>query len=199
MDAAADITASLAGLSAGDRNAVNRLLPLVYDELHDLAARSLRRERADHTLQPTALVHEAYLRLVQQQGFAWQNRTHFFAIAAQAIRRILVDHARRQRAAKRRKPNDRVPLEWVHDQSIASDVNLLALDQALSELARDHARKAQVVEMRFFGGLTVADVASALDVDTRTVERDWQFARAWLFRKLADSDTRVRPEPTDAV
>ena len=198
MDGAADITISLAGLSDGDRDAVDRLLPLVYDELHALAARSLRRERGDHTLQPTALVHEAYLRLVQQQGFAWQNRTHFFAIAAQAIRRILVDHARRHRSAKRKKPGERTPLEWVRDQSLASDVNVLSLDEALTELARTHARKAQVVEMRFFGGLTVAEVASALDIDTRTVERDWQFARAWLFRELAKGDTQVPPEAADA-
>lgn len=172
--------------SRGDGEAVNRLFPLVYDELRGLAERALLRERCDHTLQATALVHEAYMKLVGREPVAWRDRAHFRALAAQAIRHILVDHARTKKREKRGGGRGRVPLREDMTPDRAGGVDLVALDEALHRLSNDHPRKTLVVELRFFGGLTVAETAEVLGVNARSVERDWQFARAWLFRALAE-------------
>ena len=182
-----EVTRILAAAAAGDPSAVDRLLPLVYGELRSLAAREMRRERPDHTLQPTALVHEAYLRLVNAAELGAAGRTHFFAQAALAMRRVLVDHARRRRSAKRGGSLERVPLgdpDQPHQPPF--DLDILALDESLTRLARAHPDRVQVVEMRFFAGMTHEEIASALGESTRTVERHWRFARAWLFRDLND-------------
>jgi RNA polymerase sigma-70 factor (ECF subfamily) len=158
-------------------------MPLVYDELRALAESYLQRERPDHTLQATALVHEAYIRLIKQEDVDWQNRAHFFAVAAQAIRRILVDHARGHQSAKRGGDRKRVHL----DQDLAlpgPDLELLALDEALGELAHLHERQARIVELRFFGGLSLKEIAEYLGLSSRTVDGDWHMARAWLRGKL---------------
>jgi RNA polymerase sigma factor (TIGR02999 family) len=184
--AATEITQLLASLKSGDRTAVAaKLMPLVYDEFKALAARQLRRERANHTLQPTALVHEAYLRLIDQTRVDWQGRTHFFAVGAQAIRRILVDHARQRKRQKRGGGAERVEL----DESVAlapeRSEEILALDEAMERLAKLDSRQAEIVEMRFFAGMSVEEVAQALGVSKRTVEGDWTMARAWLMRELS--------------
>lgn len=180
----ADITRILQRASDGDDSAVNRLMPLVYDELRALAESYLQRERPDHTLQATALVHEAYVRLVRQEDVEWKNRAHFFAVAAQAIRRILVDHARTRQRAKRGGDRQRVRL----DEDVAlleeRELDLLALDEALGRLATLHERQARIVELRFFGGLGLKEVAEILEVSPRTVDGDWSMARAWLRREL---------------
>jgi RNA polymerase sigma factor (TIGR02999 family) len=181
-----EITQLLISLKDGDRAAAaSKLMPLVYDEFKALAARHLRRERANHTLQPTALVHEAYLRLIDQTRVDWQGRTHFFAVGAQAIRRILVDHARQRNRVKRGSGAERVAL----DDSVAlapqRAEEILALDEALDKLAHLDERQAQVVEMRFFAGMSVEEVAGVLGVSKRTVEGDWTMARAWLMRELS--------------
>lgn len=161
-----------------------RLMPLVYDELRRLAQRYLRRERPDHTLQPTALVHEAYLRLVDQSRVEWQNRAHFYHVAAQMMRRILIDHARAHASEKRGGHEPRLSLNEadILPQERASD--LLALDEALKRLAETDERKSRVVELRFFGGLSVKESAEVLGVHTATVERDWVVAKAWLYREI---------------
>lgn len=178
-------TRILADVTAGQRGATDRLLPLVYDELRSLAAWQLQRERRDHTLQATALVHEAYVRLTGRREGHWRDRAHFFAVAAEAIRRILVDHARAKKRLKRGGGRERVPLDGVVLVTSEQEVDLVGLDGALDELARQHPRKARVVELRFFGGLTMEQIAEVLGTTLRTVERDWQFARAWLFRVLS--------------
>jgi RNA polymerase sigma-70 factor, ECF subfamily len=185
MNDKTQITDWLERISAGDRCAVDLLLPVVYDELRRLAESQLRLERGDHTLQATALVHEAYMRLIDQRNVAWRNRAHFMAVAAQAIRRILVDHARARSSAKRGGGRARISLDsqLLYDDTQATD--LLALDESLERLKQQHPDKARVVELRFFGGLKNEDVAEVLNVTTRTVERHWQFARAWLFREVA--------------
>jgi len=183
-----EITTILSDLSAGRRGATDRLLPLVYDELRSMAAWSLRRERNDHTLQATALVHEAYVRLTGDCEGHWRDRAHFFAAAAQAIRRILIDHARTKRRRKRGGGAQRLPLDGVVLIAPEQDFDVLALDAAMVELAQEHPRKARVVELRFFGGLSLDEAAEVLGVAARTVERDWQFARAWLYRKLTSED-----------
>jgi RNA polymerase sigma factor (TIGR02999 family) len=169
----------------GDASALDRLMPIIYSELHRLAAVYLRHERSDHTLQATALVHEAYLQVKKLNQVTWQDRGHFIAFASRAMRRILVQHARGKRAAKRGGPFAlRVPEHpdhFVNEQ----DLDVVALDEALDQLAREHPRQAKVVELRFFGGLTVEETAEVLvaqnaDVSVRTIERDWRFARAWL-------------------
>jgi RNA polymerase sigma factor (TIGR02999 family) len=157
-------------------------MPLVYTELRKLAASYLRVERPDHTLQPTALVHEAYLRLVDQRSVNWQNRAHFFGIAAQMMRRILVDHARRRQAAKRDGATYR--LYTSEEEATARDPELLALDEALSGLEALDARQARIVELRFFGGLTVEETAEVAGVSPATVKREWRTARAWLAREI---------------
>lgn len=187
MPLESDVTQLLNHLAAGGGTAADRLLPLVYDELRRLAASHLRQQRPDHTLQATALVHEAYLRLVDQKRVEWQSRAHFFAVAALAIRRILVDHARARGSQKRGGGQPRLSLDAALTISAeAPGTDLLALDEVLESFARAHPDKARVVEMRFFGGLTLDETAAVLGVTTRTVERYWEFARAWLYRALEE-------------
>lgn len=183
-DRAADSGAAtqlLLAWGAGDREALDQMLPLVYDELHRVAARYLSRERPDHTLQPTALVHEAYIRLCNQKDVDWRNRAQFLGLAAGMMRRILVNHARDRAAAKRGGPREQVSLSLVDAPSGGHDVELIALEGALARLATLDPRKARVVELRFFGGLTMEEIAEVLEVSRPTVERDWSFARAWLY------------------
>ena len=192
MSTVHDVTALLDGWSRGDRRALDRLLPLVYAELRRVATRQLRRERAGHTLQPTALVHEAYLRLVEQRNVDWQNRAHFYGVAAQVMRRILVDHARRQTARKRGNGAQRVPIEDIADRA-AIEVPVLALDYALGRLEQIDPGLAQIVELRAFGGLTIDEVAHVLKVSPSTAKREWRTAKAWLRHELAPAE-RVVPE-----
>jgi RNA polymerase sigma factor (TIGR02999 family) len=182
---AVSITRLLRAWGRGDREARDTLLPLVYRELREQAARYLRRERRDHTLQPTALIHEAYLRLAGQDAIAWQNRAHFFGLAAQMMRRILVDHARRHQAAKR--PDAALKVAWEEHYGptvLPKDCELLLLDQALSELTARDPRQGRIVELRYFGGLSEAEVAETLSVSRATVTREWKSAKAWLFRRM---------------
>jgi RNA polymerase sigma-70 factor (ECF subfamily) len=179
-----EVTQLLQAARGGDENAARRLIPVVYQELRRLAGRYMREERRDHTLQPTALVHEAYLRLVEQAGVDWQNRAHFLGIAAQMMHRILVDHARGHARMKRGGEQIRVPLE----EAIVLPVNdgqLLALDEALHRLAKIDPRQSRIVELRFFGGLSVEETAEVLGVSPKTVKRDWSVARAWLHAEVA--------------
>jgi RNA polymerase sigma factor (TIGR02999 family) len=181
----AAITSLLARAQEGDRQATDELLPLVYEELRQLADRFLVSEKRGATLQPTALVHEAYLRLVGSDRASWENRAHFFGAAARAIRRILVDRARARRAARR--GGDR-PLRLDTDTPLAEpgpSLEVLVLDEALAKLASIDAQKARVVELRFFGGLSVDETAATLGVSASTVDRDWAFARAWLHRAMS--------------
>ena len=183
---AESISTLLRAWGQGDAQARDTLLPLVYRELRQQAARYLRRERRDHTLQPTALIHEAYLRLADQQGISWQNRAHFFGIASQMMRRILVDHARRHHAAKR--PDPTLKVEWQdHHAPVLQpgDCELLLLNQALIELTARDPRQGQIVELRYFGGLSEAEVAEMLSVSRSTVTREWNSAKAWLFRRMS--------------
>ncbi len=179
-----NITHLLKEWNAGDPQALNRLTPLVYEELRHQAARYLRRERHGHTLQTTALIHEAYLRLVGVKDVHWQSRAHFFAIAANLMRRILVDHARRRDADRRGGSQIRVPLDEAFGVVNEIDVDLLAIDDALSRLETIDPQQARVVELRFFSGLTVEETAAALGVSPKTVKRDWSVARAWLRREI---------------
>lgn len=174
-------TQLLLAWTAGDRQALDQMLPLVYDELHQLAAQYLGRERPDHTLQPTALVNEAYLRLINQRNVDWRNRAQFLGVAAHMMRRILVNHARDRGAAKRPGSRERVSLSLVEISSGAPEVDMVVLQDALERLARLDDRKAKVVELRFFGGLTMDEIAEVLAVSRATVEREWSFARAWLY------------------
>jgi RNA polymerase sigma factor (TIGR02999 family) len=182
-----DVTRLLADWSNGDRRALDELLPLVYEELRHLANAYLRRERDGHTLQSTALVHEAFLRLVNQRDVHWRGRAHFFGIAAQMIRRILVDHARAQRAAKRGAGAVRLELDDAIAVAHQRDLDLIALDDALGRLAMLDARQSRIVELRFFAGLSVEDTAEVMAISTATVKREWASARAWLFREVADT------------
>lgn len=174
--------------SVGDKGSpADQLLPIVYDDLHALAEKYLRAEPAGHTLQPTALVHEAYMKLVDQTRVDWQGRTHFFAVGAQAMRRILVDHARRRRAVKRGGDRQRITVD---EQLLAEgrrDEDLLALDDALKKLADLDTQQAKMVELRFFGGLNVAETATALGMSKRTAEREWTMVRSWLRRELTEA------------
>jgi RNA polymerase sigma factor (TIGR02999 family) len=179
----AELTDLLVAWSAGDEAARSRLIDAVYHELRALARGYLRRERADHSLAPTALVHEAYLKLIDQRQVRWQNRAHFFAIAAHVMRRILVDHARTRGAAKR-DGGQRVPLEDVQAVMDPPEVDVLDLDAALEKLSSLDPRQSELVELRFFGGLTVDEAAVVMGVAPATVDRDWALARAWLFREL---------------
>lgn len=192
MAQSVDVTQLLADASAGDRQAVDQLLPVVYDELRALAGQMMRHERPDHTLQPTALVHEAYEKLVDQTRAQWQDRAHFFAVAAQVIRRILVDHARGHDRAKRGGGRARLALDERLVAAYENMVDLVALDEALERLAASESQQAQVVEMRFFSGLTIEETAAVLGVSTSTVERDWRYARAWLYRALSDATDQRR-------
>ena len=184
-----EITDLLHHLEAGDRSAVDRLFAAVYQELRNLAGRFFRKEAKGITLQPTALVHEAYLKLVDQTAVDWQGRTHFFAVAAQAMRRILVDHARRRGAAKRGGQQNRLLLEDDLVPGLEPEQDVLAVDEALSKLAQIDPRQAQMVELRFFGGLSVAEAAEVLGISKRSAEREWTMVRAWLRRELSESDT----------
>jgi RNA polymerase sigma factor (TIGR02999 family) len=179
-----DVTRLLSDWSNGDRHALDELLPLVYDELRHLANAYLKRERDGHTLQSTALVHEAFLRLVNQHDVQWQGRAHFFGIAAQMIRRILVDHARAQRAAKRGAGAVRIELGEELAVAQQRDLDLIALDDALERLATMDGRQSRIVELRFFAGLSVEDTADVMGISTATVKREWSSARAWLFREV---------------
>jgi RNA polymerase sigma factor (TIGR02999 family) len=178
-----DISAILRAWSDGDRSALDRLTPIVYAELRRLARRYMRGERAGNSLQTTALVHEAYIRLVDYERMQWQNRAHFFAVSAQLMRRILVDHARRHNL-KRGGGLAHVALEEAAIVGGEQDGDLVALDDALNALARIDPRKVQVVEMRFFGGLDVEETAEVLKISPVTVKRDWRAARAWLYREM---------------
>jgi RNA polymerase sigma factor (TIGR02999 family) len=180
----ADVTGLLAEWGRGNPDALHRLVPLVYQELRVMAARQLRGERGDHTLQPTALVHEAYLKLVDQRHAAWKNRGQFFAVAAQAMRRILVDHARAHRAAKRGRDAEKVPIDSADAVAAAPAADVLALDEALSRLSVIDPRQGQVVELRCFGGLTIEETAEAIALSPTTVKEEWRLAKAWLHREL---------------
>jgi RNA polymerase sigma-70 factor (ECF subfamily) len=183
-----DITQWLALCQGGDTDALEKLMPLVYDELHRQAAAFFNRERPGHTLQPTALVNEVYLRLVKQHEVAWQNRAQFFAVAAQMMRRILVSHARARQAAKRGGAEQRITLEEGLAAAPERDVNLLALDEALKKLAGMDPEKSRMVELRFFSGLSVEETADVMGVSPRTIDRQWRTAKAWLHREIDIAD-----------
>jgi RNA polymerase sigma factor (TIGR02999 family) len=185
MEAArTDVTQLLQQWSNGQEQALERLLPQIHDELRKLAASYLRKERPDHTLQPTALVNEAFLKLVDQRAAKWQNRAHFFGIAAQAMRRILVDHARAHAAGKRGGAVRKVPLDDARLAGAARDIDLLALDQALTRLAALDPQQSRIVELRFFGGLTMEESAEVMHISPATVGREWRMAKAWLSAEL---------------
>lgn len=188
-----DVTTLLERWSGGDERALDRLMPLVYDELRALAHRQLSGERNDHTLQTTALVHEAYMRLAGQSRAGWANRRQFLLVAAKMMRRVLVDYARRRAASKRPPPGGRIAIE---DVSLASgfDLDVLALDEALTHLSDLDPRQAQVVELRYFTGLSIDETARTLDLSVSTVTREWRMARAWLQREL----TEASPSASDA-
>ena len=180
-----EVTQLLLAWNDGDESALEKLLPLVYDELRRLAKRRMRLERPDHTLQTTALINEAYLRLVDVHTVHWQNRAHFFALSARLMRRILVDYARRRHYAKRGGGAQPISLDQSLPVAAGPSPDLVAVDEALHALAGVDARKAQVVELRFFGGLTVDEAAEVLKVSPETVRRDWKLAKAWLLRELS--------------
>jgi RNA polymerase sigma factor (TIGR02999 family) len=180
------VTQLLSDWSRGDPKAREELMPLVYGELRRLAQSYLRRERSDHTLQATALVHEAYLRLVEQNDVQWNNRGHFFAITAQAMRRILVDHARGHQAAKRGGEGEKIPIEDAFALSNDRPDAFLALDECLRRLAEVDPRQEQIVELRVFAGMSVDEIAGVLKISTATVKRDWTMAKAWLSLELGN-------------
>jgi RNA polymerase sigma factor (TIGR02999 family) len=184
-----NITELLVGYSRGDKEALDQLMPIVYDELRRQAARYLRREQPGHTLQTTALIHEAHVRLVDQRDVQWQNRAHFFGIAAQLMRRILVDHARTKKRVKRGGSDVRVSLDDATVAVKGQDLDVVALDEALDRLAQIDEQQSRVVELRFFSGLTVEETAEVMHISKATVKRDWSMAKAWLHRELSgDTD-----------
>jgi RNA polymerase sigma factor (TIGR02999 family) len=183
-DSASNLTALLEAWGRGDLGARDRLMPMVYEALRQRAKAYLARERAGHTLQPTALVHEAYLRLARQERIVWQNRAQFFGVAAQMMRRILIDHARARRMAKRSGQWVRVALAERDVARPALDIDVLDLHAALDELARFDCRKSRIAELRFFGGLSLEEAGHVLRISMATSEREWQAARAWLFARL---------------
>jgi RNA polymerase sigma factor (TIGR02999 family) len=188
-----DVTQLLVNWSKGDQSALDELMPLVYGELRRLAGAYLRRERSNHTLQSTALVHEAFMRLVNQHDVQWRNRAHFYAIAAQMIRRILVDYARSQHAEKR--GSGAIKLELDEAMAVAqtgTDIDLLGLNDALDALAELDERQSRIVELRFFAGLSIEETAEVMHLSPASIKREWQTARAWLFRKM------TRTSPYDA-
>jgi RNA polymerase sigma factor (TIGR02999 family) len=180
-----DVTQLLVDWGKGDKQALDGLMPLVYDELHRIASRYLRRERPGHTLQTTALINEAYMRLVDQNRVSWQSRAHFFGVAAQMMRRILVDHARSHLYAKRGGGAQKLTL----DEAIATpqerDLDLVALDDALTTLAEVDPQQGRIIELRFFGGLTIDETAEVLSISPATVKRDWNMAKAWLYGEIS--------------
>jgi len=184
-----DVTSLLVASSKGDQEALNQLLPLVYDELRRLADRYLHRERSDHTLQATALVHEAYLRLIDQK-VSWANRAHFFGVAAEMMRRILIDHARSRQAAKRGSGGIKLSLDDVLEITDERAADLIALDDALKALAEFDPQKARVVELRFFGGLSIEETAAVMGLGTATITRQWRLAKAWLYHELSATDEK---------
>lgn len=197
-----DVTQILSAIQNGDRLATNQLLPIVYEELRQLAARKMAREKLGQTLQTTALVHEAYLRLVGDSAApAWDSRVHFFAAAAEAMRRILVENARSKQRLKRGGHWERVDLDKADIQMPESNVDILALDEALEQLAQEQPQKAELVKLRFFAGLTIDEVAQAMDISTATAGRIWRYARTWLADKLSDDDlsihTKVEKRPSE--
>lgn len=190
-----EITEVLRQVTDGKEDAQARLMPLVYAELRRVAAAYMRRERPGHTLQATALVHEAYIKLVGQHEVHWQNRAHFFGVAAQVMRRILVDHARAQRAGKRGGPRNQVTLDDAMLVEQHGPADLIELDEALNRLAAFDARQSRIVELRYFGGLSVEECACLLNVSPKTIKRDWSVARAWLYGEL----TKNRPDDHRAL
>jgi RNA polymerase sigma factor (TIGR02999 family) len=184
------VTELLKSWRQGDSTALEKLLPLVYNELRRIAARQLRRERPNHTLQPTALVHEVYLKLVGQHRIEWQNRAQFYGVAAQLIRRILVDHVRNRRTVKRGGGALTLTLDDAVSEPARQDIDLVKLDDALLSLATKDEQQSRVVEMRFFGGLSIEETAEVLGISPSTVKRDWAAAKAWLYR---DMSTRISP------
>jgi RNA polymerase sigma factor (TIGR02999 family) len=186
VSGSADVTQALTDLTAGDPEALDRLLPVVYEHLRTIARRELRRERPDHTLNATALVHEAYLRLVQLDRIDWEGRAHFFGAAANAMRRILISYARMKKAEKRGSGAEHASLDDVVVAARERPDHLLALDEALGRLGAIDERQARVVECRYFAGMSVEETAAALGISPATVKRDWVMARAWLNRALAD-------------
>ena len=186
MAAGGEITQLLIDYGAGKREVLDEILPLVYDELRRIAANYLNRERADHTLQPTALVHEAYLRLVNQHSVDWRNRAQFYGLAAQMMRRILVNHAEKKRAEKRGSDGEKVSFDETIAVTDELNLDLLALDEALNLLAEMDVEKARLVEMKFFGGMTIQEIAEVTKKSTATVEREWAFARGWLLKTLTE-------------
>jgi RNA polymerase sigma-70 factor (ECF subfamily) len=182
-----EVTALLTQLSKGNQEAADKLIPLVYKELHRLAEAYMRRERVDHTLQPTALVHEAFIKLVQHHSIDWQSRAHFFGIAAQVMRRVLVDHARGHLRQKRGGVQRRVAMDETLVFAPEQSEELLQLDEALERLAELDPRQGKIVELRFFGGLTVEQTADLLGISPKTVKRDWSMAKAWLHGELKAS------------
>ena len=179
-----EVTQILQDWNADSGGAAARLMPLVYDELRRLARGYLRRERGDQTVQGTDIVHEAFLRLVNQETIAWRDRAHFFRVAAQVMRRCLVDHARRQRAEKRGGAWDQVEFEHALSVAAPQEFDVVALDEALQDLARLNRQHSDIVELRYFGGMTVDEVANVLGVSRRTMQREWRMARAWLRREI---------------
>lgn len=182
----AEIARALSKVVGGREDATDQLMPLVQQQLHDIAQRMLRHESPGHTLQPTALVNEAFLRLSKSNEIDWQGKTHFFAVGAQVMRRILVDHARQKKRQKRGGGRHRIPLSDELCISHRNDEDVLAIEEALEKLEKLDPRQARIVELRFYGGLTVQQVAEALGVSKRTVEGDWAMVRAWLRRELSD-------------
>ena len=185
MDTSSDITQLLVAWSEGDRRALDELTPMVYRELKLLAERYLRRERSGHTLQPTALAHEAYIKLIDQQSVNWRNRAHFFGIAAETMRRILVDHARARLAEKRGGGEAKFSLDESIDVSDQRAGQLVALDEALKTLANLDPQKSRLVELKYFGGMTLEETAEVLGVSRATVIREWRMAKAWLYGELS--------------
>ncbi|MGE3172650.1 MAG: ECF-type sigma factor [Planctomycetota bacterium] len=181
-------TAELGASLAGDGDARSRLLDLLYDDLRDLAVQHMRRENAAHTLQPTALVHEAFLRMIEQDGVDFRGRSHFMALASMAMRRVLVDHARARTAQKKGGGRPKEALEFEPAASWDDPLQLLAVDEALGRLAHTNPRQARVVELKFFGGLTLEETAAVLEVSRDTVKLDWRFARAWLHATLSGEE-----------
>ena len=184
-----DVTRLLVAWSKGDRDALEELIPVVYGELRRIAGRYLRHERPDHTLQPTVLVHEAYLKLVDQDRARWQNRAQFFGVAAQLMRRILVDHARMHAAAKRGGGMTPMTLVDVAGASPSGGIDVIAVDEALTRLTSLYPEQGRLVELRYFGGLTIEETGEAMRISPATVKRQWTVARAWLLRHLKDEAT----------
>ncbi|HEX8249329.1 MAG TPA: sigma-70 family RNA polymerase sigma factor [Pyrinomonadaceae bacterium] len=182
--ASQEITQLLLAWGSGDKAALDALMPIVYDELRKLAKRYMRRQNPDHTLQTTALVNEAYLRLIDSSRVRWQDRTHFFAISAQLMRRILVDFARAKNSRKRGGEQIQITLDERIEAPFEKEMNLVALDEALQNLAKLSQRQSQIVELRYFGGLSEEEISETMEISTRTVRRDWSLARAWLYREL---------------